>query len=145
MIKNKKRKCTQPSLAQEDDYQLVVEPGRSIMATAGVMVCSVLGTKVSGDKRYLVVDGSMTDLIRPALYGAYHHVVPCVDNYNNDDQNEWDVVGPVCESADVLASKVRLPTLIKGLTLKILANPFILSSRRSHSYHGYWSIWKLYV
>ena len=99
-------------LAQEDGYQLVVEPGRSIMATAGVMVCSVLGTKTSGHNNYVVVDGSMTELIRPALYGAYHHVVPCVDKHDTEDQDNWDIVGPVCESADVLAFNIKLPPSI---------------------------------
>ena len=78
------------------------------MANSCILLVSVLGTKVSGPTTYLVVDGAMTELIRPALYGASHLVVPCS---SGADLVECSLVGPVCESADTLANDVKLPKL----------------------------------
>ena len=87
------------------------EPGRSLVANSCILLVSVLGTKVSGPTTYLVVDGAMTELIRPALYGASHLVVPCT---SDDSLVECSLVGPVCESADTLANDVKLPKLKQG-------------------------------
>ena len=87
------------------------EPGRSLVANSCILLVSVLGTKVSGPTTYLVVDGAMTELIRPALYGASHLVVPCT---SGDSLVECSLVGPVCESADTLANDVKLPKLKQG-------------------------------
>ena len=63
----------------ESEYQILVEPGRSLVASTAGLVCRVLGTKLTGSKRFAIIDGSMTELVRPALYQAHHHVVPCVE------------------------------------------------------------------
>jgi len=90
----------------EPEFQVMVEPGRSIVATSAILLASVLGSKQNGGEKFVVVDASMTDLIRPALYSAYHHIVPvCTDDRNSSVQT---VVGPVCESADFLAKKINI-------------------------------------
>lgn len=91
-----------------DDLTLIVEPGRSIAGNAGVLICRVIGVKRNGDKHFIVTDGSMAALIRPSLYGAYHHIgfVEPVDG----EPRVFDVVGPVCESADFLGKARTLPT-----------------------------------
>jgi len=78
-----------------------IEPGRSIVANAGVLLTRVLYTKENRKKKFVVVDAGMNDLIRPTLYDAYHQIVPLkIDTY---EQEIVDVVGPVCETGDFLA------------------------------------------
>lgn len=95
-----------------DDITLIVEPGRSVVGNAGVLVCRVTGVKTGGGKRFIVIDGSMTELIRPSLYGAYHRIgfVEPVAG----ERHIFDVVGPVCESADFLGKARELPTPPEG-------------------------------
>jgi diaminopimelate decarboxylase len=81
--------------------QVILEPGRSISANAGVLLMRVLYEKTNGDKRFLVVDAAMNDLIRPALYDAYQAVEPV--GPVSGAPRKVDVVGPVCESGDFLA------------------------------------------
>ncbi len=82
--------------------KLILEPGRSIVGPAGVLLTRVLYRKHNGTKAFLVVDAAMTELIRPALYQGWHEVVP-VRAATKVDKQLWDIVGPVCESADFLA------------------------------------------
>ncbi|MGC9394607.1 MAG: diaminopimelate decarboxylase [Anaerolineae bacterium] len=91
-----------------DGLTLIVEPGRSIVGSAGVLICRVIGVKHNGDKNFIVTDSSMATLIRPSLYGAYHHI----DFIEPADGKPriFDVVGPVCESADFLGKARILPT-----------------------------------
>jgi diaminopimelate decarboxylase len=81
---------------------LIVDPGRAIVGSAGVLLTRVQYVKRGAEKNFLVVDAAMNDLIRPALYGAWHEVQP-VRRANAPAQAIYDVVGPVCESADFLA------------------------------------------
>ena len=83
------------------------------------MVTEVLYVKRSRGKSFAVVDAGMNDLLRPALYGAYHEVVPTTQDSRRKTQ-DYDVVGPVCESADVLATNRRLPRLEPGEFLAVL-------------------------
>jgi diaminopimelate decarboxylase len=78
---------------------LVVEPGRSLVGAHGSLVARVVAEKHSGSRRWLVLDAGMTDLLRPALYGARHRVEP-LEAPAPDDGARWRVVGPVCESTD---------------------------------------------
>ncbi len=80
-----------------DDLMLVVEPGRSLVGPYGVVVSTVVQTKVSGERKWLMLDAGMNDLIRPALYGAPHRIEPLAYPPGED---EYRVVGPVCESTD---------------------------------------------
>lgn len=92
---------------------LVVEPGRAIVGDAGVLLTRVLYVKEQGGKRFVVVDAAMTELIRPALYRAYHAVVPVIED-TSSAQTPADVVGPVCESGDFFAQDRLLPPLKRG-------------------------------
>jgi diaminopimelate decarboxylase len=113
------------------NLHLLLEPGRAIIGPAGVLVTSVLYRKQNDDKRFLVVDAAMNDLIRPSLYGAYHEIVPVVqhnDLQHNDLRGKHksstketvDVVGPVCESGDFFARDRNLPRVEEGGLLAIL-------------------------
>jgi diaminopimelate decarboxylase len=87
-------------------YKLVLEPGRFLVAEAGVLLTRVEYLKPaceSGAHAFAVVDAGMNDLIRPTLYQAYHRVEPVIDPAPGASAGRWDVVGPVCESADFLA------------------------------------------
>jgi len=88
---------------------LVLEPGRSIAANAGIFVTRTILIKMNQDQNFAVVDGAMNDLIRPSLYGAWQNIIP-VETTDKPDQTEacFDVVGPVCESGDFLGKGRRL-------------------------------------
>lgn len=88
------------------DITVVCEPGRFLVGNSGVFVTKVLYEKVNGNKRFVIVDGAMNDLLRPSLYNAYHKVEVLNDNQEFSDCN---LVGPVCESGDFFAKDVQLP------------------------------------
>ena len=90
------------------------------MGPAGVLVTSVLYRKQNDGKRFLVVDAAMNDLIRPALYGAHHEIVPVVQPRDLSRNETLDVVGPVCESGDFFARDRELPRVEEGDLLAIL-------------------------
>jgi len=90
------------------DVTILSEPGRYMMANSGIFVTSVLYEKVNGDKRFVIVDGAMNDLIRPSLYNAYHKIEAV---QKEGEKTAADVVGPVCESGDFLGKDVELPPL----------------------------------
>jgi diaminopimelate decarboxylase len=106
--------------------RLLLEPGRSIVGPAGVLVTSVIYRKENDGKRFLVVDAAMNDLIRPALYGAYHEIVPVTLPAVSAAKTEvpkpeiTDVVGPVCETGDFFARDRELPVVAEGDQLAIL-------------------------
>jgi diaminopimelate decarboxylase len=81
-------------------FEIAIEPGRSIIADAGALIATVQYTKVREGRRIVVCDASMTELIRPALYDAYHHIVPMKES--KPSPMVADVVGPVCETGDML-------------------------------------------
>jgi diaminopimelate decarboxylase len=80
------------------------EPGRFLTANGGTLAIKVLYTKKNHNKNFIIVDGAMNDLLRPSIYGAYHHIQPVV-KHENRKTIEADIVGPVCESGDFLAKK----------------------------------------
>jgi diaminopimelate decarboxylase len=89
---------------------VVLEPGRSIVGHAGALVSRVVDVKRFPDGRqFAVLDAGMTELMRPALYGSFHRIVPVVPR--GGDESAWDVVGPICESSDVFARERSLPEL----------------------------------
>jgi diaminopimelate decarboxylase len=104
--------------------RLALEPGRFIVGNAGILVSRVIYTKVSGDKRFLIQDAAMNDLVRPTLYEAFHRIWPVeptgVPAPPDDFEagiprtDAWDVVGPVCESGDFLAKDRCLPAMNRG-------------------------------
>jgi len=109
--------------------RVVLEPGRAIAANAALLVARVLYVKDTGRRRFIIVDASMNELIRPALYSAYHFVWPVdagqripanwLPNQPFDGLVKADVVGPVCESADFLAKDRPLPPLQSGDLLAV--------------------------
>jgi diaminopimelate decarboxylase len=103
------------------NVHLLLEPGRAIVGPAGALVTSVLYRKENDGKRFLVVDAAMNDLMRPALYGAYHEIVPAVRSKDPLAKSESvDVVGPVCESGDFFARDREMPRVEEGDLLAIL-------------------------
>src|SRR5579864_246613 len=90
-------KCLKQRVAGRN-LHVVLEPGRSIVAAAGVLLTKTLYRKRTGEKEFVIVDAAMNDLIRPALYGAHHEILPV--RQNNNRQICADVVGPVCETGD---------------------------------------------
>lgn len=97
---------------------LLLEPGRSIVGPAGALVARVLYIKRNGQKRFVVLDAAMNDLIRPSLYGAYHEIVPVREH--SSDRIPVDVVGPICETGDFFARDRELPPLAEGDLVAIL-------------------------
>ena len=102
-----------------EGYTVLLEPGRSIIADAGIFVATTLYVKQQAAQSFLITDGSMAELIRPALYGAAHEVVPVIRD-SAAAPRVYQVVGPVCETADVLARDVSLPPLGPGDPLALL-------------------------
>ena len=91
------------------DVQLIFEPGRLISANAGVLVSRVIFVKPGESKTFLVLDAGMNDLIRPAMYDAHHDILPIREAKPNAPTRRYDVVGPVCETADLFARDRDLP------------------------------------
>jgi diaminopimelate decarboxylase len=99
---------------------LIVEPGRALVGDAGVLLTRVVYVKEQVGKRFVIVDASMSELIRPALYGAYHAIVPVdFDSNANLPETPADIVGPVCESSDFFAHDRLLPPVKRGDLLAI--------------------------
>ena len=90
------------------DLTILSEPGRYMMANSGIFLTRVLYEKVNGDKRFVIVDGAMNDLLRPSLYNAYHRIEAI---QKEGEKTPADVVGPVCESGDFLGKDVELPPM----------------------------------
>jgi diaminopimelate decarboxylase len=98
--------------------KLLLEPGRSIVGPAGVLLARVLYRKTNGEKKFVIVDAAMNDLIRPSLYQAEHQLVPVTAS--GAAKETVDVVGPVCESGDFFARDRQVPSIAEGELLAIL-------------------------
>lgn len=101
-----------------DGWHIMIEPGRAVVADAGLLLVSVLYVKEQYGNRFVITDGSMTDLLRPALYGAEHSIIPVREPAS--DMLPATVVGPVCESTDVLKSSALLPPLATADRLAVM-------------------------
>jgi diaminopimelate decarboxylase len=112
-------------LLKDKNLNLILEPGKSIAANAGVLLSRVLYTKQSGSKKFVIVDAGMNDLIRPALYEAFHFIWPAnvdagmvalkrAEGFKLPGCEVVDVVGPICESGDFFAKDRYLPVLKRG-------------------------------
>ncbi|XP_066358843.1 probable diaminopimelate decarboxylase, chloroplastic [Miscanthus floridulus] len=106
-------------LVLSTDLTLIIEPGRSLIANTCCFVNRVTGVKSNGTKNFIVVDGSMAELIRPSLYGAYQHIELVSPPTPGAEVATFDVVGPVCESADFLGKDRELPTPDEGAGLVV--------------------------
>ncbi len=98
---------------------LIMEPGRSIVGNAGILVTKALYLKKSDGKDFVIVDAGMNDLMRPSLYNAYHHILPVVRQRRSDITA--DIVGPICESGDFLARKRRIAKVKQGEYLAVMS------------------------
>ena len=94
------------------DCNLILEPGRSLVGNSGYLLTSVLYEKQNYKKDFLIVDAGMNDLLRPSLYDAFHIIEEV--NKNNGARKKYNVVGPICETGDVLGKDVELPPLVKN-------------------------------
>ncbi len=99
-------------LAKTKGYKIILEPGRAITGNAGIFVTKIEFLKQTKTKSFAIVDGAMNDLLRVALYNSYHKIIP-VSPRNNGIQNNWDIVGPVCETGDFLGQNRKL-NLLEG-------------------------------
>jgi diaminopimelate decarboxylase len=117
-------------LLKEKNLKLILEPGKTIAANAAVLLTRVLYTKQSGSKKFVIVDAAMNDLIRPALYNAFHFIWPiCVTEKMLPEKRAQDlkikgtetvdIVGPICESGDFLAKDRALPPVKRNDLLAI--------------------------
>jgi diaminopimelate decarboxylase len=114
---------------QGTPYRLIVEPGRSLVGNAGILVTRVLYVKRNQQKNFIVVDAGMNDLMRPTLYGSYHEIVPV--ELRAAEKLKADVVGPLCETGDFLAQDRRMADVNPGDLLAILtvgAYGYVLAS-----------------
>jgi diaminopimelate decarboxylase len=107
-------------LLKSCECTIVMEPGRAIVGNAGILVTSALYHKDSGEKRFLIVDAGMNDLIRPSLYEAYHDIRPVVEPAKAAEA-VFDVVGPICESGDFLGRDRKMPEINQGDLLAVMS------------------------
>ncbi len=129
-------------LLKDKNLKLILEPGKSICANAGILLTRVIYTKQGGSKKFAIVDAGMNDLIRPSLYNAFHFIWPAKvvekfvpsqreKNSQMDGAEIFDVVGPICEGADFLAKDRALPPVQRGDLLAVFtagAYGFAMSS-----------------
>jgi diaminopimelate decarboxylase len=96
---------------------IIVEPGRAIVGDTGILVGEVIYRKTTGTKNFIITNLAMTDLIRPALYEAYHNVLSV--KKSSKKQQVADIVGPVCESSDFIAKDRKFPMVEQGEFLAV--------------------------
>ena len=105
-------------LLKKTGLKIIMEPGRFIVGNAGILITKVLYIKKTPKKKFIIVDAGMNDLIRPALYGAYHNVVPV---RKISQTEKADVVGPICESGDFLAKARKIAKVKVGDYLAVMS------------------------
>jgi diaminopimelate decarboxylase len=96
------------------DAEIEIEPGRLISGNSGVLVSRVIWVKQGEGRDFLILDAAMNDLVRPAMYGAHHDIVPVAEPPAGAPTQPYDVVGPVCETGDTFARARELPLLVEG-------------------------------
>lgn len=118
-------------LLKDLGLKILLEPGRCLVGSAGVLLTSVLYVKETPAKKFIVTDAGMNDLIRPVLYEGHHEAVPLREPASNTPRAAADVVGPVCESGDFFAQNRSLPALVAGDRLALMsagAYGFVMAS-----------------
>ncbi len=96
------------------DCEIEIEPGRLLAGNAGLMVSSVIYNKSGEGRDFMIVDAAMNDLIRPAMYEAYHEIIPVIETTGSPEIRDYDIVGPVCETGDTFANKRALTPVADG-------------------------------
>ncbi|MFC1728834.1 diaminopimelate decarboxylase [candidate division KSB1 bacterium] len=107
-----------PEYFDVKEKRIIIEPGRSVIARCGILLTKVLYTKTQSGRRFIVVDAGMNDFIRPALYGAFHGIVPLT--YRGPAKITADVVGPICETGDFFAHDIEISECVRGDYLAVL-------------------------
>ncbi len=107
-------------LLKKTKLKIIMEPGRFIVGNAGILVTKVLYIKSAPKKKFVIVDAGMNDLIRPALYDAYHQILSTKTENRKPKTEKVDIVGPICESADFFAKDRRIPKVKEGDCLAIM-------------------------
>jgi len=97
----------------------IFEPGRSISASAGILVAKVLYIKNTNHTKFAIIDAGMQNLIRPAMYGSFHEIIP-IEFDNSKPQETYTIVGPICESSDIFAKNYQMQELKRGDLVAIL-------------------------
>jgi len=111
-------------LVKKTGLKLILEPGRFIAGNAGILVAKVLYVKPTPKKKFIIVDAGMNDLIRPALYEAYHQILPLVKSESQKSKvkmQKYDVVGPICESGDYFVKERKIARLSEGDYIAIMS------------------------
>ncbi|MEW5758075.1 MAG: diaminopimelate decarboxylase [Candidatus Omnitrophota bacterium] len=112
-------------ILEKTNLKIIMEPGRFIVGNAGILITKVLYVKKTPFKKFIIVDAGMNDLIRPALYDAHHQILPLTKSENQKSKiknQKYDVVGPICESADCFAKDRFLPIVKEGDYLAIMSS-----------------------
>ncbi len=122
-------------LANYRDLELLLEPGRSIVANSGLLITKVEYTKHQDDNHFAIVDAGMNDLIRPALYQAWMRVLPEKEPKPSDQRFIYNVVGPICESSDVLAYQRELSVQQDDLLIICSAGAYGFSMASNYNSH----------
>ncbi len=119
------------------DRELLIEPGRSLVGNAGVCVTEVLYLKPGENKNFCIVDAAMNDLPRPAMYQAFHGIVPVTVTVVNDcDKRSWEVVGPVCESGDWIGHERELSVKSGDFLAVLSAGAYCMSMASNYNTRG---------
>ncbi len=116
------------------DRKLIIEPGRSLVGNAGVCVTEVIYTKPGEDKNFCIIDAAMNDLPRPAMYQAFHAIVPVTER--SSDATIYDVVGPVCESGDWIGRDRALAVEAGDLLAVLSAGAYCMSMASNYNTRG---------
>ena len=116
------------------ERQLMIEPGRSLVGNAGVCLTEVLYLKPGAQKNFCIVDAAMNDLPRPAMYQAYHQIVPL--RPRTDAPDTWEVVGPICESGDWIGHKRALALQAGDLLAVLSAGAYCMSMASNYNSRG---------
>ena len=98
---------------KDKKVQIIFEPGRSIIANTSILISKVIYIKKSNNKKFIILDAGMNDLIRPALYNAYHEIIP-LKKYSKKIKGYVEFVGPICESSDKFLSQKNIPEIHEG-------------------------------
>lgn len=100
--------------------QIIFEPGRTISASCGILISKVLYVKRTDHKNFLIIDAGMNDLIRPAMYEAYHEIIPFKIQSPTRETEVYDIVGPICETGDIFSANCAMPKMERGDMVAIL-------------------------
>jgi len=105
-------------IVKQTGLKLIIEPGRSLIGEAGALLSQVVFLKDKGDKHFIVIDAGMNDLLRPAMYNAYHHIIPAE---RKEGKVTADIVGPICETGDFFALDRQIDAVERGDYLAVMS------------------------